>query len=293
MQRRSGPRALRSPAASPERPRVRSQAVARAAALALAVSLAFHAPAPQAQSVELWVQPGLGPVSEPGGAARLATYLADAGGVPVRERTSRNVLAHWRATGELDGAVLILDEAHFVDARARDGAHVPFARIAGLVGHSVVSAPGILLLDVDELEGRTIAAPPAPALATLRVIALFPDPLRRPRLRDARDLDAIVALLRAGRVDAAVVPSEALGDLPELNAVLDAELAPGPGLTASAAIPSPVREAMRDALLGAASRPRGRALLEALGVDGFETADAETYDGFAVLLRGTWPGDRR
>ena len=45
---------------------------------------------------------------------------------------------------------------------------------------------------------------------------------------------------------------------------------------------------MREALLGAHASDAGRRALAALGVERFEPAEDEAYEGHGAVLRGTW-----
>jgi hypothetical protein len=245
-------------------------------------------PARAAETLVLQIQPDVGPVARSGLAHRLAAYLAARVQVRVEARVAANVLAHWRVVAGAQRPALVLDEAHFVDARVARGEHRVVARLPGLVGHSVVTAPGTLLLDADELEGRTLAAPPAPTLGTVRLLGLYPDLARRPLLREARTAEGAVAMLLAARADAALVPGSALSAFPDLNVLMDAEPVPAPGLTVSVALPEALVEAIRMGLLQAPATRDGRALLRALEIEGFEPATQATYEGYASLLRGTW-----
>ena len=77
-------------------------------------------------------------------------------------------------------------------------------------------------------------------------------------------------------------------NFPDLNVVATTEQVPGVAVSASPALDATVRDAVRAALLEASKSERGRSMLQQVNLAGFEPATADTYDGYARLLEGTW-----
>jgi len=227
------------------------------------------------------------PLSEFGGRS-LATYLYHATGIEVRAVRAASALEHWRATRRAPRYDLALDGAQFSDYRVRRFGFEVIAKLAGTVGYTVVTAPGTLVTDPDELAGRAIAVPPAPGLAALSILFLYPDPMRAPRLIAVRDFALGITRLLAGTVAAAVVPSARLSGGSQLNPLLETEKMPALAFSVAAHVDGMRRAALSDALLSAAATAAGRRMLASTGLRGFVPASAALYAGYARLLAGAW-----
>lgn len=256
-------------------------------AAVLAPVLAMWPAVASSASLELAVWSEDPPVTEAGGRL-LAAYLREATGIEVRAVHAASALEHWQATRLAPRYDVALDGAQFSDYRVRRFGYRVVAKLAGQVGYTVVTAPGMLITDAEELAGRAIAAPPAPALAALSLLNLYPDSVRAPRLVAVRDFAHGVARLLTGRVVAAVVPSSFLVAGSQLNPVLETEKMPAAAFSIAARVDRRRGAALSDALLSARATPAGRKMLAGAGLRGFVPASATLYSGYARLLAGAW-----
>src|SRR5690606_37926144 len=115
------------------------------------------------------------------------------------------------------------------------------------------------------------------SIGTLRLNALFPDPLRQPVVVEAGSVAEVLRLLRARAVKAAFLPTAALTEYAigrDLAIVLTTEPIPRLALSASPRLPAELRERIRTAMLAAHASEAGREMLRAIGLAGFATAAA-------------------
>ena len=266
----------------------RASAQAVAAALAFAL-LAWGVPgAGHAEQLNLVVQSQSHGHDTRAAFSALAEYLSEASGHRLVLEVPDNALAHWQAIGRGEGYDLVLDEGHFTDYRVNRLDYQVLAKVAGSSGLSVVTGPATVFVEPDELHGEPVASPPPPSLAALRLVELFPDPIRAPILVEVDSYEEGIRRVISGEVAAAVIPSHMLRKHPQLNVVLSTEQEPGMALSAAPTVPAETREVIRRAFLSAADIDAGRRALARAGIAGFEPASAELYEGQARLLRGTW-----
>ena len=220
--------------------------------------------------------------------APLIEYLSEASGHDLTLRLPDSSLEHWQAMGTADDYHLVLDEGHFTDYRVRNLDYRVLARVSGVSGFSVVTGPATVFVEPDELYGEPVASPAPPSLAALRLVELFPDPIRAPILVEVGSYDEGIRRVINGDVTAAIVPSSMVRAHPQLNVVMSTQLAPGMALSASPAVPGEAREVVRRAFLAAQDIDAGRRALASAGLAGFEPASGALYEGYDRLLRGTW-----
>jgi hypothetical protein len=183
---------------------------------------------------------------------------------------------------------LVMDGAHFTDYRVkRLGYHV-LAKAAGVLSFSIVTAPGTLVVDLEDLMGQPVATLPSPNLSALRLLALFPDPIQTPDLLEVASTESAVATVLAGEALAAVVPTAVIDDHPELNVVVVMEQTPRLAISAAPSIDATTRERIRQALLDSSRKPSGREMLANTRLGRFEPATERAYHGYARLLAGVW-----
>lgn len=257
-------------------------------AVALALACALGGGDASAARLDLVVHAARPPAETEADFAPLVRHVAAVTGEDLRLVVPDNVLAHWKAMRRRPEFDLVLDDGHFTDYRVERFGFVVLAKVAGLTGFSIVTGPETVLIEPEELYGEPVATLPAPSLAALRLIELFPDPVRSPVLVEVRGYAQGIRRVVVGRAVAAVIPSHMVREHPQLNVVMSTEQGPGMALSASPALERETREALRRAFLGAGASPAGRRALARAGIEGFEPATAALYDGDARLLRGTW-----
>ena len=226
--------------------------------------------------------------------ARLAERMTEVLGEPVRLVMTEHVLEHWEQVRDGGGDV-VLDEAHFADYRVQKFGFRIIAKRSGRYAFCVVVRAGARVLEPEDLWARTVASRPAPSLLAVKLLELFPDPARAPRLVSVRSDDEAIRQVLDGRVGAAMVPVELAAAHPNLEVVLATEELPRMALSLSPEVDDAMANALSALLLGTEPR-RSRhtpgpvpALPAAVPpAPGFEAADDQLYAGYARLLRGTW-----
>lgn len=244
-----------------------------APAAAAELSLAVHPVLPQQRTMEVY-QP-------------LADYLSKATGQKIKVVTSTNFLTHWQMMkrGTYD---LILDGPHFTDYRIKKMGYTVLAKLPDVVSYTLVANEEQMVLEPVELVGKTIATTPSPAVGALRLVELYPNPLRQPVIVETPDSVAAAELAVQGKVAAAMIPAPLVGRFPSLTTVTTTEQIPSPAISASPAVPAELQQALRQALLDATKNPDGRKALEALDTPALEPADSQSVHGLERLLEGMW-----
>ncbi|MCW8919401.1 MAG: phosphate/phosphite/phosphonate ABC transporter substrate-binding protein [Gammaproteobacteria bacterium] len=242
-------------------------------ATAAELTFAIHPVLPQQRTLQVY-QP-------------LADYLTLATGQQIRLITSSNFLAHWQMM-KRDNYDLILDGPHFTAYRAKRMGYTVLAKLPDVVSYTLVANEEQMILEPVELIGKTIATTPSPALGALRLIEIYPNPLRQPVIVETPDSEQAAELAVEGKVVAAMIPAPLVGRYPSLTTVATTEQLPSPAISASPAVDLELQQALRRALLDAPNNPDGRKALEALNAPLLEAADNQRFQGLEQLLEGMW-----
>lgn len=222
----------------------------------------------------------------------LADYLGKVISKTCVVRTSPNFLAYW--DGVRKGGVydLVLDAAHFTDYRAQKQGWEILAKIPDTVSYSLIVSDQTAVIDAGELISKRIATLGVPSIGAARLNALFPNPSRQPITVEVESAEAGIALLRAGKVDAAILPtpvvSQQMAQGGGISVVLTTEPIPHIALSASPQLPAATRERLRQALLTADKTPEGREMLKAIGFEKFDPASPAIYAGQSKTLKDYW-----
>jgi hypothetical protein len=245
----------------------------------------------QAAPLTLVIQPSQGETMTVRAHQALADYLSRASGERIVVVTPPNFLAHWETIRRNSNVDLVLDDAHFTDYRVdRLGFHV-LAKLPGTVSYSLVAAEGIRARDPLLLTGKKVASFGPPSIGAARLNAMFPNPSRRPSIIDITAVEQGLDLLKQRKVDAAMLPTSAIGDAVDrgrLSVLTTTEPAPRMALSASPKLDSHVREKIRNALLRATESADGKHMLGEMQFSRFEAATAAMYAGQSRLLRDVW-----
>ncbi len=219
----------------------------------------------------------------------LADYLSKATGHTITITTQRNFLFYWtKMRKKKKGFDLVLDAAHFTDYRVKHQGYTVLAKLPDTVSFSIVTGEDSFILDTEELIGLRIATMHSPSLGSLRLEALFPNPMRMPYYIWAANTTVAVENILSGKIDAAIIPTRLASTYDNLNTVMTTEPVPHMGLSASPDVPAEVAEKIRLALLNASTTADGQKMLSLLNTDKFEAADSATYDGYSDLLKGVF-----
>lgn len=233
------------------------------------------------------VQPILPPQQTRKAFQPLADYLSKATGQKIKLITALNFLTYWETMKKGEKYDLILDAAHFTDYRIKRMDYTVLAKIPDTVSYTLVTNEETLVIEPDELIGKTVATTGSPSMGAVRLMQMFPNPLRQPvALEVNNSMDAIQLVLK-GKAVGAIVPSPLVGNFP-LNTVVTTEPTPHIALSAAPTVPKEVQDAIRKALLEADKTGAGKAMLQAINFPRFEPATAERYDGYAKHLQGVW-----
>ena len=222
----------------------------------------------------------------------LCRYLAKAGGLPCRIATRPNYLGYWETMRRGKDYNLILDDAHFTDYRINKMGHFVLAKIPGTVTYSLIVPHTTKIDDPGRLMGLRIATLGIPSMGAALLNSLFPKPLKQPIPVEVDSAEEGFALLRDGKVAAAILPTplvrKQISRGAPFHVLLSTEPLPHMGLSASPEIDAVLRQKLRAALLGAHKNPDGRAMLRAIGIERFDPASARVYRGQARTLQEYW-----
>ncbi len=265
---------------------MRSTVTVRLLCVFLALGLA--APAASAAIWQLAIQPILPRDRTVKAYAPLAEYLSQATGETIRIRASHNFVDYWESMRQPPGFDLVLDAAHFTDFRNQRMGYTVLAKLPDTVTYSLVTREDTLLFEPAELIGKRVATIPPPSLGGLRLVEMFPNPLRQPVVVPTNNSQEAIDLLKHKQVLAALAPTPLIRGDDSLNVVVTTAPVPHMALSASPRVPARLRAKLRAALLEAGQRPAGQAMLKAIRLPGFVPADNRLYRGYARLLDGTW-----
>jgi ABC-type nitrate/sulfonate/bicarbonate transport system substrate-binding protein len=218
-------------------------------------------------------------------AALLVARVGAALGEAVEPRAAHSALQHWTALRAGDGALVAVESVQFGAWRVRHQGYRVLAVSERTVSYSVVARPGVTVLEADDLAGLRIAVTAPPSLPALQLLALFPDPLRAPRLMQVGELGEGLALLRRGLVDAAVLTEPMSRAATDVREVLTLEETPV-AVVCVAAVAGPELSRRLQQTLPVAPAGRGLPPLPATGA--FLPPGEDELARFAALLSGTW-----
>jgi phosphonate transport system substrate-binding protein len=217
----------------------------------------------------------------------LASYLKKKTGHDIQILTSANFLVHWQFTRRGQSALLI-EGPHMVDYRIKKMGYTVLAKMPEVISYTLVAHPNLLVLEPQELVGKSVATLPAPSLGAVRLNEIFPNPLRQPILVEVDNMEVAVQRVMEGKASGAIIPSAMVGRFPDVNTVANTAQAPAPGITAAPWVSEQAKRDLRQALLAAQRDPEGQAALQALKIGRFEEATPAQFDGYARLLEGMW-----
>jgi phosphonate transport system substrate-binding protein len=217
----------------------------------------------------------------------LVQYLKSETGLDVQMIASVNFLTYWQQMlkGEFD---MILDAAHFTAYRMENEDYTPIAKLPGTVTYSLVTSPDLLILEPWELIGKKVATNEPPSLAMVRLLEMYPNPLRQPVFIESNSSERALRLIEAEKVDAAIVPTPLLNAFPDLNVVTTTDPAPHMTFSVAPSVSEEARQKLRDAMLNAVNSDKGKAMLAKINFESFESPEGYEYEGYEELLKDTW-----
>jgi hypothetical protein len=266
--------------------------LSRPAGIAFGLWLAIASPVTLAEPVVLLIQPILTEEQTRKAFAPLCAYIAKHVGRGCEIQTSPNFMAYWDKVRRNDGFQFVLDAAHFTDWRMqKHGFHV-MAKMPDAVSYTLIASKDALILDNDELIGKTVATLGPPSIGAARLTAMFPNPARQPRVVEVASSEAAIDLIAKGRVHAAILPtpfvSQQMARGAPILVVSTTEPIPHIALSAAASVDTGTRAGLQKALVNAVNTPDGQAMLKAIGFERFESATPEIYAGHRRILKEYW-----
>ncbi|MBC8210397.1 MAG: PhnD/SsuA/transferrin family substrate-binding protein [Gammaproteobacteria bacterium] len=214
----------------------------------------------------------------------LADYLSAQTGHTIRIKAHNNFLTYWSSMRQKKGFDLVLDAAHFSDYRVAKMNYEVLAKLPDTVSFSVVTHDDNLIFDVDELVLQKVATMVSPSVGAVRLLNLFPDPMRQPRIIYARDSNDAAQKVLDKTVFAAIIPTALVSSFAGLNTVITTESLPHMAFSAAPEVAVSIRDKIRKALIEASSHAQGREMLSKLNFSAFEAASGKNYSGHKALL---------
>ncbi len=221
-------------------------------------------------------------------AAPLAALAAGVLQRPVEVLQADDALSHWRLVRTPWRYQMALEEPQFAAWRIRRHGFVALARAAADRRFAVVVRPGTLVTAPGDLAARRVAAPAPPALAALRLLELFPEPARGPRLLLLPGPDAALEALARGRVDAVVLALRDGEPVQRGEVALVTDASPDRAFSVAPGLADEAGTALTRALRAASESAAGRRALEGVGLRALAPATAQALEDSERLLRGTW-----
>jgi len=234
------------------------------------------------------VQPVLPPDQIENNYRPLMQYLTKTTGHNFYVKSYRNFLTYWARMQRAKDMHFVLDGAHFTDYRVQRKDYKVLAKFPDTVSFTVVTGEDNFVFEMEELISKKIATMASPGMGAVRLIGMFPNPVRLPFYIEANNAVDAVNKVIAGQVDAAIIPSPLVGNYDNLNTVVSTEPVPHMALSASPDVPGEVAQAVKRALIQAKDTPDGKKMLEEMKIEYFEDADERIYAGYAKLLEGTF-----
>mgnify|MGYP003423232043 FL=1 len=265
---------------------------ASAAVALLALCLTLSAARAEVSELVLGIAPLLGETETRTQFQPLCNYLADATHLPCRITTRPNFLTYWEMMRRGKEYNLILDDAHFTDYRAQKMGYVVLAKIPDTVTYSLIVPRATKLDDPARLVGRRIATLGIPSMGAAQLNGLFTKPSKQPIPVEVDNTADGFALLREGKVVAAILPTplvreEIVRGAP-FRVLLSTAPLPHMGFSAAPDTSPDLRLNLRDALLNAHKNDAGRAMLTRIGLERFDPANATVYAGQGRILKEYW-----
>jgi len=266
---------------------------ARAASLVIATMAIAIPTTATAADINFGIQPILDQKKAREVFQPLADYLARATGKSVDLKTSYDFADYWLKLKQGNAYNLVLDGPFYTDYLIKDHKFVPLVKVPGVVSHSLVAAPTAAFFGPEDLVGKRVATLIPPAPAGLLLARMFPQPTRQPFIVPTKSSEEALAMVLAGKAEAAMVPTPlvaaAMAQGKELMTVTVSSQIPHITLSVGPGIDAATREKIRAALLAANQTSSGQAMLQAAGFrEGFEPTQAELYVGYSEYLTQHW-----
>lgn len=262
------------------------------AGIALGLWLALVTSVTAAEPLVLLVQPILNEEQTRKAFTPLCEFIAQLARRDCHIQTSPNFLAYWDTVRRNQGYDLALDAAHFTDYRVQKHGFQVLAKMPDSVSYSLIVPGDALVIEPDELIGKTIATLGPPSIGAARLNALYPNPARQPAIMNVNSAEEGIELVVRKRVHGAILPTPVVAQQQARGAailvVMTTEPIPHIALSASPALDGALRAQLRAALLDAANTVNGRKMLKDIGFARMDPVGPDTYTNQSRLLKDYW-----
>jgi ABC-type phosphate/phosphonate transport system substrate-binding protein len=214
-------------------------------------------------------------------------YLKKETGATFNVIAEKSFLTYWikMKKGKYD---LIMDAAHFTDYRITHMDYQVLVKMPDTVTFSLITNSKEFIFDEKELVGKKLITFPPPSLGSTRLVKMFPNPLRQPRITSTNSAIQAIKAVQRGEYFAALVPTPMLNQFKNVNTVSTTQPVPHMAISASGSIDKELQSKIRVALLKASGSEQGRKMLNGLNITSFKTTTAKAYRGYEKLLAGVW-----
>jgi ABC-type phosphate/phosphonate transport system substrate-binding protein len=248
----------------------------------------FTAGSLSAQTINFVVQPISSPEQTRKTYQPVIDYLEQQTGENFKLVTAKSFLSYWETMKRNQDYHLIMDAAHFTDYRVSKMGYRVLAKMPETVSFALITNEENLILETDELVGKSVATLPPPSIGSVRMSQMFPHPARQPEVFSASSAAKAIADVKNGKYQAALVPTPLLNNHPDVNIIKVTEPIPHMAISASPQIPALLQEKIQNALVNAHKSEQGSVFLSKLAIVKFEPANNRTYKGYSQLLAGVW-----
>lgn len=252
--------------------------------IVLVVSFSFQV---SAKEYSFIVQPNFKPDKMKAIYQPFVEYLKKETGATFNVTAEKSFLTYWikMKKGKYD---LIMDAAHFTDYRISHMGYQVLVKMPDTVSFSLITNSNELIFDEKELVGKKLITLPPPSLGSTRLVKMFPNPLKQPRITSTNSAVKAIKAVQKGEYFAALVPTPMLNQFKDVNTVRTTQPVPHMAISASSSIDKELQSKIRIALLKASGSEQGRKMLNGLSITSFKITTAKTYRGYEKLLSGVW-----
>lgn len=224
----------------------------------------------------------------------LINYLNTATGHTFNLVVARNYAFYWNDIRNRKDLDFVFDEAHFTDFRIQRFGYEPLVKSAVPSSYSLLTQDDVGEGNVQAFVARSLVTMPAPNLGFALLLEYFPNPMQQPDLRSlASSWNDTVESVFAGEADAALVPTWLRDQYPNLIPIITTREFPGAAISASAAVPTEVKAAVREALLKLHEDPALFEVLNELGIPQFVETSVADYKGSEQMLKNFYGYNKR
>lgn len=150
------------------------------------------------------------------------------------------------------------------------------------------------IVNVEDLEGTTIATPPTRAIVTMVGMKyLDAQGLKAVRYKTYQTHNAAYSAVLGGEADAAIIANfiakKAISENEALKIVAQSETFPGVGILIAKDLPEQLKQDIKKAIWSMKELPHGRKILKAIAQPGYNKADKQEFEVLRPFLQAAIP----